>query len=103
MMGFLNKLKLMFARKKPPEKQDVSISAIKDTPQENNEFSQASAMHEEPPKALAVQPAAQQKPIAQPVFDPNTTGPHRDSKECPKCGAPNDQDIHKCWLCKNEI
>ena len=96
MMGFLGKLKAIFSSKKPEEKQDTSMTAIKDTPSESNEFAQASV--QEAPKA--VQKPVEQKPME---YDPNTTGPHRDSKECPKCGAPNDQDIHKCWLCKNEI
>ncbi|MBI2580056.1 MAG: hypothetical protein HYW27_04090 [Candidatus Aenigmarchaeota archaeon] len=95
-MGFFSRLKLIFSKPKNQDKatpEDVKSENIKDTPSENNEFSQAAQMQE-------AQPAAKHQPAA---FDPNTTGPNRDSKEYPKCGAPNDQDIHKCWLCKSEI
>lgn len=96
-MGFFSRLKLIFSKQKAPEKQDTSAPAVKDTPSENNEFSQASAqIIQEAPKAAPKHQLA-------PAYDPNTTGPNRDSKECPKCGAPNDQDIHKCWLCKSDI
>ena len=101
-MGFLDKLKLMFSKpKKEADKvtaKDVTMTDIKDTPAEDNDFAQAGRMEE--PKVMAPAPKQMHN---EPVFDPNTTGPNRDSKECPKCGAPNDQDIHKCWLCKSEI
>jgi hypothetical protein len=96
-MGFFARLKSVFSRKPPSEKQDASAAAAKDTPPEGGGFSQASEMQE------PVQEVVKQQPVKESVFDPNTTGPNRDSKECPKCGAPNDQDIHKCWLCKSEI
>ncbi len=99
-MGFLDKLKLIFSKSKKGadkvEAKDVTTTDVKDTPAEDNDFAQAGRMEE--PRAIPTP-----KQAHEPVFDPNTTGPHRDSKECPKCGAPNDQDIHKCWLCKSEI
>src|SRR3989344_9688801 len=102
MVGFLDRLKLAFSKPKKEggkvEAKDTAMTDVKDTPAEDNDFAQAARMDEQ----KAVAPAPKQA-HNEPIFDPNTTGPHRDSKECPKCGAPNDQDIHKCWLCKNEI
>lgn len=60
-----------------------------------------------------VQPVQQPPAVIQPVkqvpiiqeekkpVDPITG--HRDRKVCQKCGAPNDDFVKTCWLCKSDI
>ena len=79
-MKFFDKIKSFF-KKKPAEK------------------------HEEahPPKAqVEIKPETIEHK-KETTDDGMRKNPERPQKTCPKCGAPNDAFVGKCWLCKSEI
>ncbi|MFH0832870.1 MAG: hypothetical protein V1900_04075 [Candidatus Aenigmatarchaeota archaeon] len=48
-------------------------------------------------------PAATEIPVMVTPQEEAPTPEERKQKTCPKCGAPNDEFVSKCWLCKSDI
>ncbi len=57
----------------------------------------------EQPPAPQPQPVIEQPAPVEEKKPVDTIAGHRDRKVCPKCGAPNDDFVRTCWLCKSSI
>jgi ribosomal protein L40E len=57
----------------------------------------------EQPKEVPLEAVAAEEPKPQEKKAETAVVEGREQKVCPKCGAPNDKFVHKCWLCKSDI
>lgn len=72
--------------------------------------SKAKEEQKEEPKKITeqeIQEAMKDVPEREVVEDEAKTSPEmrpeRKEKHCPKCGAPNDDFVDVCWMCKERI